>query len=227
MPSNFPNHSAEQIRTNIRRSADTLQSFGAAARVSVKSPKKSHSFDAKIRQERSDSLLVRVSLFGIEGGRLLLTRDSVFFYNKRKNVVRVGPISDAQALFPVPVASEHIFANMLGLIAPGNPPKWQVESDSSFYYLTDPSKTRHWVVDPTRWRVIRYTRESEDGTVLEKRHFSNFKTVNQVSVPHQVIFRRPPDNLMGRIQYRKIRLNPSGLSFQLGAPARIPRKPLR
>jgi len=227
VPSAFPNHSPDQIRTRIRASADTLERYKANARVSVRTPKNSRSFNANIRQERGDSLLMRFSLFGMEGGRLLMTRDSVFFYNVRENSLRVGPLADARMLFPGPVTSDRIFSNMLGLISPRASNDWSVEADESLYYLSDPTERRHWVVDPRRWRVIRFTKESKDGTVVEKRHFSKFQKVGGVVLPHQVIFRRPSQDLMGRIRYENIHLNPKKLSFDLGVPSNIPRRPLR
>jgi hypothetical protein len=227
MPEAFPNHSADQIRQFIRQPTDTLTTFAGEARVSVRTPQQNRSFNADVRQRRADSLFMRFSLFGMEGGRMLLTPDSVFFYDSRNRSLRVGPLADAQSLLPVPVATGEVFANMLGLIAPNDGTDWTVEADSALYYLSDPTGRRQWTIDPTRWRVVRYTEEATDGTVLEKRHFSDFRLVRGVVVPHQVIFRRPPENLMARIDYDTIRLNPSDLSFGLGVPSSVPRRPLR
>jgi hypothetical protein len=227
MPSAFPNHSATEIRTAIQQPADTLRSFAADARVSVRSPQQSRSFNADVRQRRADSLFMRFTLFGMEGGRMLLTPDSVFFYDRRRNTLRVGPITEARRLLPAPVASDDVFANMLGLVAPTPGTDWRVRADSARYYLTDPSGRRRWTVDPSRWRVVRYVERSAGGTVIEKRTFSDFRLVAGVVVPHTVVFRRPADNLMAQIEYENIRLNPSGLSFDLGVPSSLPRRPLR
>jgi hypothetical protein len=224
MPGAFPNHSAEDIRTSIRRPADTLRTFAADARVTVRSPSRNRSFNADVRQQRADSLFMRFSLFGIEGGRMLMTPDSVFFYDTRKQTLRAGPIEQAQRLLPAPVASGEVFANMLGLIAPDAGTDWTVTADSSLYYLKDPTGQRQWTIDPSRWRVVRYTEKRADGTVLETRKFSNFRLVRGVVVPHRVVFQRPSEDLMARIQYENLRLNPSGLSFDLEAPSNLPRR---
>lgn len=227
LPSGFPDHSAKQIRQFIRQPVDTLRSFAADARVTVRSPREHRSFNADVRQERADSLLMRFTLFGFEGGRMLLTPDSVFFYDSRKHTLRVGPIADARRLLPAPVASDEVFANMLGLIAPDSATDWRVTADSTLYYLEDPSGRRQWTVDPTRWRVVRYREKAPDGTVIDKRHFSKFRIVEGIVVPHQVTFRRPLEHLMARINYEAIRLNPSGLSFDLDVPRDLPRKSFR
>lgn len=226
MPDAFPNHSPDQIRQLIQEPTDTLRSFSGSARVSVRTPSRDRSFNANVRQRRADSLFMRFSLFGMEGGRMLLTPDSVYFYDSRNRSLRVGPLADAQSLLPIPVTTGDLFANMLGFIAPSGETDWSVEADSALYYLSDPSGRREWMVDPSRWRVVRYTEENTDGTVVEKRHFSDFRLVDGVVVPHQVVFRRPPENLMARITYDNVQLNRSDLSFGLGVPSNVPRRPI-
>jgi hypothetical protein len=226
MPSAFPNHSADQIRTAIQQPADSLHSFAADARVSVRSPQQNRSFNADVRQRRADSLFMRFTLFGMEGGRMLLTPDSVFFYDRRRSALQVGPISKARRLLPAPVASDEVFANMLGLLAPDAGINWRVQADSALYHLSDPTGRRHWTVDPSHWRVVRYTEQAPDGSVIEKRNFSDFRLVEGVVVPHTVVFKRPADDLMAQINYQNIRLNPSGLSFDLGVPSSLPRTPI-
>jgi len=227
LPARFPDHSAAEIRSQIQASSDTLRQYSAEARVRVQSPGENRSFNATIRHRRADSLFMRASLFGFEGGRLLLTRDSVFFYDSRRRTLRTGPISQAQQLLPAPVATDEVFENMLGLIAPGPETQWRVSADSSLYYVTNPSETERWTVDPSQWRVVRYSREAPDGTVLEVRRYGDFRSVRGLSLPHSVTFQRPADDQSAAITYKEFRLNPSGLSFALGVPSEIPRKPLQ
>lgn len=226
-PEGFPDHSAQQIRALINDSGDSLQSFSAKARVTVRTPDQNRSFNAEMRQRRADSLYMRFSLFGVEGGRLLLSPDSVFFYDSRNRTLRTGPIADAQEILPAPVASGEIFENMLGLIAPSDNVNWTVETDSSDYFLTDADSQTRMLVDPMQWRVVRFTRENENGTVVDERLFTDFKDVDGRRIPHRVIFRRPADNLMAMIRYEDVTLNPGSLSFDLDVPSSAPRKPLR
>lgn len=226
LPEAFPNHSSSDIRSLLLQASDTLDQFSAKARVDVQTPKENRSFNAQIRQERADSLFMRFSLFGFEGGRMLLTSDSVFVYDSRKQTLRVGAVDAVQQLFPVPV-TDNVFENMLGLLAPDGHTEWSVRADTAHYYLTDPTQRREWTVDPKNWRVLRYTKTDANGTLLEERQFSNYQTVQGVLLPHRVVFQRPQENLKARIDYEGIQLNPSDLSFELGAPADIPRQPLR
>lgn len=227
LPGLFPNHSAAQIQRQIAGSTDTLQTYTAKARVTVQSPKQTRSFNAVVRHRRADSLFMRFSLFGLEGGRLLLTPDSVFFYDTRKAVLRVGPVQAVQQIFPAPVASGQFFENMLGLIVPDSKKSWSLQADSSLYYFSGRSDRERYTVDPTHWRVVRYEQKSPAGTTLQKRLFSGFRRVEGLVLPGRLIFHRPTDDLRAVVRYREMDLNPSDLSFALNVPEQVPRRPFR
>ncbi|MFB6280269.1 MAG: DUF4292 domain-containing protein [Salinibacter sp.] len=227
LPDRFPDHSTDQIRTQILGASDTIQSYRAKARVAVQSPDQDRSFNAVVHHRRGDSLFMRVSLFGIEGGRLLVTRDSVFFYDTRNTVLRVGPVEAVQQLFPAPVSSDDFFQNMLGLLAPSRTADWSLQADSSLYYVSNAADQKRYTVDPTRWRVVRYEERSESGTVVQKRVFSDFRPVEGLLLPAQVIFQQPAAGLRARVEYKEMTLNPSDLSFSLDVPSQVPRRPFR
>jgi len=227
LPDLFPDHSVSQIRHQIVGATDTLQAYTAEARITVRSPDQTRSFNAVVRHRRADSLFMRFSLFGMEGGRLLLTRDSVFFYDTRNAILRVGPVQAVQQVFPAPVESEQFFENMLGLVAPEPRISWSLRADSSLYYFSGRSGRERYTVDPIHWRVVRHEQKSPSGTLRQKRLFSNFRAVEGLVLPAQLIFHRPPSDLRAVVNYREMDLNPSDLSFALNVPAQVPRKPFR
>lgn len=227
LPELFPNHSATQIRDRITVPTDTLNSFQAKARVTVRAPERSGTFNAEIRQTRNDSLWMRMSRFGFEGARLLVTADSFFVHNRMENQFALGSVDAASQYLPGPVTVDQAFDNMLGLIAPEPNVGWKVENDSLRYYLTDPGGRRTYVVDARNWRVTRYARTDADGSVVEERLFGEFTTVNGVVVPTRVVFRRPPDTAMAVLSYDEIRLNPKSLSLDFRVPADVPRVSLQ
>lgn len=228
LPEAFPNHTLAEIQSQLRpASTDTLQSFSANARVTVRSPQRNGTFNATVRQERADSLFMSLSLFGIEGARMLVTPDSFFVYDRRNQKLMLGALEDAGSMLPGPIASDDVFENMLGLLAPEASINWSVTSDSTRYYLSDPQERRRVVVDPIQWRVIRYAEYDADGTLVQERLFDDFKSVNGVRVPYRVVFRRPPDKTMALVDYRDLSLNPAGLRFDLNAPSDVRRVPIR
>lgn len=227
LPSRFPNHSVDQLQNQIAGRSDTIHSYTAKARVTVQTPSENRSFNAVVRHRRADSLFMRVSLFGIEGGRILLTPDSVFFYDKRNTELRVGPLEEVQQLFPAPVSSDDFFENMLGLLAPSRTRDWSLQADSSLYYVSRSNDRERYAVDPTRWRVVRYEKRTANGSVVQKRVFSDFRSVDGLLLPAQLIFQQPAADLRAVVTYKEMTLNPtrSDLSFPLNVPSQVPRKP--
>lgn len=223
LPEAFPNHSAQQIHSLIRAQTDTLAGFRADARMTVRSPRQSGSFNAEIRQARADSLWMRMSRFGFEGARLLITRDSFFVHNRLENQMMVGSVDEAQQFLAAPVTSEDAFVNMLGLISPDPKVEWTVNADSLRYYLKSPSGQQTYAVDPINWRVTRYARVDGSGDVIEERLFGEFETVDGVVLPTRVVFRNRPEDALVMLAYENLALNPEALTFDFRVPADVPR----
>ncbi len=223
LPEAFPNHSAQQIHRLITAQTDTLNGFRANARMTVRSPRQSGSFNAEIRQTRADSLWMRMSRFGFEGARLLITRDSFFVHNRLENQMMVGTVDEAQQFLAAPVTSQDAFINMLGLLSPDTDTEWSVNADSLRYYLKSPSGRQTYAIDPIRWRVTRYARTNGDGDVVEERLFGEFETVDGVVLPTRVVFRNRPEDAMVMLAYESLALNPDGLSFDFRVSPEVPR----
>lgn len=219
LPEAFPSHSAQQIHRLIQGDTDTLTAFTAKARMTVRSPQRSGSFNAEVRQSRDDSLWMRMSRFGFEGARVLITRDSFFVHNRMQNQLMVGTVDEARSFLAAPVTSEEAFTNMLGLITPDPDTEWSVGADSLHYYLTSPGGRVTYTVDPIRWRVIRYARTGPNGDLVEERMFSDFTTIDGVTVPKQVLFRNRPENAMAMLNYESITLDPDNLTFDFSVPS--------
>jgi hypothetical protein len=216
LPAGFPNHRVEQIQQNILFATDTLVSYRAKASFSVTSPERSGRFSADLRNRRGDSLYISISPgLGIEAVRVLVTPDSVYYYDRIKSELMVGALSRVGDLLAIPVSSEDLFRNLLGIVAPETEEVWNVEADSAYYYLRNNTNTRVYVIDPSLWRVVRYTERAPNGEILEERIFSEYDVFNGVYIPRRIVFRRPQENSVASIFYRDLDLNPEELSFEL------------
>lgn len=216
LPSNFPSHSAGEILLNLRTAyPDTLHSFRGKASLAVRTPEQSGSFSADLHDRIGDSLYVSISPgLGIEAARALVTPDSFFFYDRIKNRLIYGSLDEAEGFLPQPFATEDLFQNLLGLVAPPIDVSFHVEADEAYYYLTDTSGTLTYAIDPAFWRVVRRTEYHEDGTLLEERIFSDFDTIDGIILPRRVRFSRPVEETRASIYYRSLTLNPNDLSFE-------------
>lgn len=218
LPSNFPNHSAEQILLNVREAyPESLFAYRAKASLAIQTPDQSGQFTADMRKNAGDSLYVGISPgLGIEAARALVTPDSFYFFDRIKNRFVYGSMNEAGSYLPQPFASEDLFDNLLGLIRPPADVSWRIHADSSYYYLIAPSGLTTYTVDPAFWRITRLTERQDDGTLLEQRSFSEFDSFDGVVLPRKVEFNRPLEESRASIYYRSLSLNPEGLSFDLG-----------
>ena len=217
LPSNFPNHSVQQILLNVTRAyPDSLLAYRAKASLAIRTPDRSGQFSADMRKSAGDSLYVSISPgLGIEAARALVTPDSFYFYDRLKNRLVYGSMDEAGDILPQPFASKGLFENLLGLISPPADVSWRMRADSGYYHLIAPDGLQTYTVDPAFWRVVRYTGRTEDGTLLEQRSFSEFDTFEGLVLPRRVEFSRPLEESRASIYYRSLALNPGDLSLDL------------
>jgi hypothetical protein len=227
VPDAFPDHTAAQIRAFVAEDGASLDAFAADARLSIESPAQSGRFSATIRQRRDDSLYVSISPgLGIEAARLLVTADSFYLYNRIERELAYGSVAEAQRVLPAPLVLGDAFETFLGLVAPEPDVAWAVSADESLYYLRSPDSLRVYQIDPRRWRVLRYTERTSEGTLVEERRFSDFEAQDGVYLPRRVLLRRPQEDVSASIFYRDLDLNPGPLSFDLGVREGVRRVPM-
>ena len=125
MPDRFPNHSESEILENLRSALpDSLVALRAEATISIVSPVYSGTATARIEHRRGDSLFVSLSgtALRIEAGRLLLTRDSLFYYDRLQNRLYFGPRSALADRLPTILLEAPIFDR---LPRPGDAATWR------------------------------------------------------------------------------------------------------
>ncbi len=227
LPDRFPYHSAEQIRYQLRLSLDTLRAFTGRASLQLHTPEGTDNLSATIAARRNDTLLIRLSPgWGIEAARLLITPDSVLLHDRLHHRLYFG-VRTELAVRQLPLLTEHDpFLSLLGALYPP-PGRWLVTADSAYYYLHDPDGLFRYVVDPARWRVVRYERYDLSGTLVESYRFEAFDRFGQVLLPRRLLLERPAVGMTMRLYYRTLELNPPTLQFSWNPDPRTRRVPFQ
>ena len=129
-------------------------SIKVQAQLSMDTPIHSGTMMSDISHRRGDSLLMAFTVrgLGIEVGRALVTRDSIFFYDRLAQSLHTADSNypAIPAIFTVQDAIE----NMLGLIRPIHQSHLQLEQTSDRLVLADTLQNRAYTVDPSLWRII-------------------------------------------------------------------------
>ena len=225
LPDAFPSHTAEQVLFYLGQAGDSLMGLRADAQLNLRAPERSGSFNADIRMQRGDSLLLSVGKFGITGLRALVTADSFYVYDVLEGEVTYGSLDDVTAALPAALTAEDAFGNLLGLLRPDPTIDWEIEATDEAYTLTSPDERRIYTVAPGLWRVTRYEERSADGEVVDLRVFEDFEELGGAVLPRRLRFQQPERDATVQLFYRDAQVNPTGLSFALRAPASARRLP--
>ena len=217
LPDAFPMHSLAQIQNQIRLGVtDTLASFQGKASLALRSRELSGNVTARVEHRRQDSLYMSLTAtLGIEAARMLVTPDSFFVYDRLNKTLNYGSMDYAEGVLPATLTGDNVFPNLLGLLVPETDVAWQLDADTAYYHLRDEDGRRHYIIDPTVWRVVRYEERTAQGKLIESRNFAEYDVFDGVFVPRRIILRRPMDDTSISMYYRELTLNPPALSMTL------------
>ena len=200
-------------------------SLRAEGNLSMKTPLYSGpAMKAEISHRKGDSLLIVFRLFGVEGGKLLVTGDSLFFYDRLTKTLHTGESSHS-ALPPV-LRVDRAMEQMLGFVHPASQAGLQLKSTRDGLTLEDSRLRRTYVIDPEYWRIVHVTQKDASGNLVEAFHYSNFFSVGEFHVPRQVIYRNSAQNTSVILTYRSVSVNESVTPMSLHLPSDVKRVPL-
>ena len=198
-------------------------SIKAQVQLSMDTPIHSGTMMAEISHRRGDSLLMAFTVrgLGIEVGRALVTRDSIFFYDRLAQSLHTAG-SDYPAIPPIFTVQDAI-ENMLGLIRPVHQAHTQLEQISDRLVLTDTLQNKAYTVDPALWRIIYVEQRDSTDTLTESLYFSDFFTVGEMQFPRRVVYRNPASDINAILHYRSIEVNEPIVSMSLNLPSGVSR----
>ena len=223
-PEGFPNHTVEEILNRLPVSPDAFDELYAEMAVAVSSPEENGRFSTRISFRRDDSLLIRVRFpLGIEGARVLVTNDSAWVYDRIHEEVLVGTHEEIAAYLPGAIFGTNFIDDATDFIRPDPSIAWVLSSDTLRYHLISPDSTLRIVVDPVLWRIVHIEQKSPEGTVLEQRWYTDFRTINQHVLPLRMTVSRPEEDTRLSMVLRKIDTMPGRLSFDLGLKSKTRR----
>ena len=198
------------------------RSFRADAVLSMKTSLYSGTLNAEIFHRRADSLLMifRVPGLGFEGGRLLVTPDSFFFYNRLTQTLHMAD-SNHPAL-PDFFTVENALEKLLGFVRPVYRSDMKLLPTKDGLVLEDFSNHMTYTIAPEFWRVIHVVEQNSS----EALYMDDFFAVGEAYFPRKVIYRNPVMNTSAILIYKSIVVNETITSMSLDLPPGIQSTPL-
>jgi len=222
-PVNVPNLYEPSVVLDSIWAHPVPSSIKARVQLSMDTPIHSGTMVADISHRRRDSLLMAFTVrgLGIEVGRALVTRDSIFFYDRLAQSLHTADSNypAIPAIFTVQDAIE----NMLGLIRPMHQSHMQLEQLSDRLVLMDTLQNKAYTVDPALWRIIHAEQRDSTDSLIESLYFSDFFTVGEMQFPQRVVYRNPASDINAILHYRSIEINEPIVSMSLNLPSGVTR----
>ena len=200
-------------------------SVRANGNLSMKTPLYSGpTMNTEISHRKADSLLMVFRLFGVEAGRMLITQDSIFLYDRFRKTLNTG--SSNHAYLPALLSIDHAMEQMLGLVRPVDQTGLQLKTTHSGLILEDSLLLRTYTIDPEYWRIIHMAQMDTSGTLIDALYFNDFFSLGESYFPRQVIYRNPNQKMNVIMSYRFLSVNDPITSMSLNLPADVERVPL-
>jgi len=223
-PTGYPNHSVEQIVAAVAASVAPVTHVAADGdlRFERDGDGQSASFSLRARLADSATVVVRGPL-GIEGGRGLLTPDSVVVVNRLAREVLIGPLALADQVVPGASVDGRIARAVLGLLVPETDVAWTLTAADGVYLLTgrvSDAGSRSYTVDPSLWRVTRVVEFGPDGRQSGLQAVEAFDTVDGVVLPRKV--RIEGAGTVVELEHRRLVVNPADLRLRFSIPDDYP-----
>lgn len=197
-------------------------SMQISAVLSLKTPLYSGTLNAEVSHRRADSLMMifRVPGLGFEGGKLLVTPDSFFFYNRLTQTLHIGE-SNHPAL-PALFTVENAIGNLLGFVRPVHRSNMKMIPTKDGLVLTDSVARKIYTISPEIWRVTHVAHQDHS----EALYMDEFFPVDGTHFPRKVIYRNSDMNTNAILIYKSITVNESITSMSLDLPSGTERMPL-
>ncbi len=223
-PAGYPSHSLDQIVTAVAASVAPVRSASSDGQVTIRSGRidqdATFSLRARLEGRRTDSVTVVIrGPFGIEGGRGVVTADSVLAADRINRVLYVGPAAAAERYVPggaTPAAAARV---ALGLLVPERDIVWDVRPDNGRYTLTGrfPGGTRRtYTVDPALWRVVAVREYDAAGAIRAQQDASEFELVGGIAMPRRVHVAGAGSEVT--FEHRRLAVNPDDLRLTFSRP---------
>ncbi len=220
------NVSAELVHQQVRENQNRIRTMTGSGRITVETPTMAQNGSFEITLRKPDSLLVKLEgPFGMEVGAALITRKEFFFYNSLRNQLITGPTNTANLsrILRVNIGFEDII-NLFGggsffpddkLEADEN----GIDDDQFVLAYRHFNGTRRYFIDPTSLLIVKVEHlDQGDNLVIEQR-YSNFRTVEDVSIPMRIRFIQHLEQRSLAISYSDLSINVDSLQLTFSVPS--------
>lgn len=217
--------SALEVQEIVKANQERMHSLRGEGRISVENPALAQTASFELVLRKPDSILVNIEgPFGLKVGSALLTRQEFLFYNSLQNQLVSGSTNavNLRRILRVNLAFDDVFNLFTGGIFLSDDlhaaDETRVEDDQFvlLYRLEDGSR-QYWI-DPVSLMIRKIQSLDATGKLTLEQSFSDFQTVDSVTVPLRIRVLQPKERQRVALSYFDIAVNANPLQFPFSFP---------
>lgn len=218
--------SAEEVIRNLEKRNSGIVALRGSGEISIDTPELSNSGNISVKVLKPDSLLVEITgPFGVGVAKGIVTSSEFTFYNSLENKVFLGLTNtkNLKTILRISIEFKDIINLFCGSMNFSQRPEgvtptgsWKGE-EYAIVYKTK-SETVEYIIDAEMECVIRYTKMSSSGELIEEIKFKDFKKKSGFYVPFSITINRPQMDQSLALFYESVTVNDLPMDFTLKIP---------
>lgn len=223
--STLKKRSPAELFTELRKNNVEYKWYSAKGRLAINVDGTTQTVDLKLRMRQDSTIWLAVSMIGIEGGRALLTPDSITILNRLNATYLVQPYSYFQKKYNIPLSFQSLQEMLIGNAPDRNDIGWRSDRDSTHYLLTKTldAEQLDYHLSGTTFFLTHLELVNLRMQQYFKLENSDFQPVNGKNLPFvrtmQVKSADLQQPLLVGIEFSKVELPETAPSMQLVIPA--------
>jgi outer membrane lipoprotein-sorting protein len=215
----------KDLKERINSNSKFIETFAASGSISIETPEESNSGSIEVRIKTPDSIFIRIEgPFGIDVAAALITGKDFIYYNAQENKAIMGPATEANigAILRIKMNFNELLSSLTGTFLfteeTGDTAEAGAENNNYVIPATINTGNSKYYVDPDTYMINRYSVTDETGRKILDVAYSRFRIVNSMTLPDQIIIKKPDKHQTIWINYDTKEVNGKGLSFKIKIP---------
>ncbi|MBM4162204.1 MAG: DUF4292 domain-containing protein [Ignavibacteria bacterium] len=215
----------ERVRKSVNENQQRVQSLKGTGNITVETPEIAQSGSFELALRKPDSVLIKFEgPFGIDVGAALLTPKDFHFYSSLQNRLITGSMnnSNLRRIFRIDTDFEELINLLTGgsffAEDQGAPDALTVEEDQFVLVYERNGRSRRYWIDPSSLLIAKIQHLDSVGKPVFEQRFSNFRSIQGTSLPHQIRFLQFKERRAVSISFSTMMVNAGELHFLLDVP---------
>lgn len=217
---------ADRLLKRIEGNRRKIKYFNGTGRLDIKTKEIENTARFEIFIHKPDSIKLSIyGPFGIDVAQALVTKDDFIFHDVLNDIVYTGEISKdvLYKIFKINLSFDDLidaFAGAVNLTPRllDEPSIYDITEDNYFLTYNEKDYSYRYTIDLIDNSIKEYRVIKPDNQVFIQSKYSDFKKMEDVQIPHNIVIKNFIDEQTINIEYRKIKINEAERNLKITYP---------